>query len=149
MATTVETAHSKMVALIDNELGSGAMSPVASVYSYHGVADLALSGITVEPMTDVPVDTDGAIYMNEIVDNHEVTFSVRVHTGYAGGVHDVDGTAALMDDLVTALRTNLNLSDGYRIVGFGVQSYGAEFDESRSTGGELTITIHKVENYVN
>lgn len=149
MATTVETAQSKVVALIDNELGSGAGSPVANVYSYHGVANLVLDGITVEPVTNVPVDADAAIYMNEIVDNHEITFSVRVHTGYSGGVYDVDGTVSLMDDLVTVLRTNLDLSDGYRIIGFGVQSYNVGFDESRSTGAELMITIHKVENYVN
>jgi hypothetical protein len=149
MATTVETAHDKIVTLIDNELGSGAGSPVANVYSYHGVANLVLDGITVEPAANVPVEEDGAIYMNEIVDNHEVTFSIRVHTGYAGGVLDVDGTVTLMDDLVTALRTNLDLAGGYRIIGFGVQMYGAEFDESKSTGAELTITIHKVENYAN
>ena len=146
--TIVETAHAKLVALADAQVGTGLPSPLMTVYSYHHVANLLLDGLTVEPESNTPVSADGAIYENEVLDNHEITFTLRIHTGYSGGVRDVTGTIELMDTLITALRQNLNLGDGYRLMNYTAPEYRQEFDESRTTGAQLTITIHKVEQYV-
>ena len=144
----VKVAHGKLDALVQLKMGTGLPSPTVTVHSYHHVANLLLNAITIEPISNVPIENDGAIYSQEVVDNHEIGFSFRVHTAYSGGVVDIDGTIELMDTLITVLRQNLNLADGYRIMDFGVQDYRQEFTESRTTGAQLTLTVHKVKNYV-
>lgn len=147
MATTTETAHSKVVARLQAQVGSGLPTPLATVYGYHKVANMVLNAVTVEPVTNIPVAPDGAFGSNQFIDNHEITISIRVHTSYMNGVEDLDSTMELLDDVITAMKTSMDLGDRYKLMRFGAEGINIQFEDSQSVGAELLIIIHKVEGY--
>ena len=146
MSTTSASALSKVVTVLNS---GGHISPVYPVHNYHAVADLDLPSITVEVESNVPSESDKAFYAGSFVHNHHITLSIRVHTSYSGMPEDSAHSVTVMDEVITALNTNLNLADGYRIISFGAQSYNIEFAESKSVGAELKLVVHKVSDYVN
>lgn len=147
MATTTATAHSKVVARLQAQIGSGLPTPLATVYSYHKVANLVLDAITVEPLTNIPVTSDGGFGNSQFIDNHEITVSIRVHTSYSGGIERLDATMELTDLVITSMKTSMDLGDRYKLMGFSGEQLNAEFEESQSVGAEVLIIIHKVEGY--
>lgn len=113
-------------------------------YPRHNVAALLLPAVTAEVVSNVPVSNEGAIESSDKWDYHEIAVSVRVHTDYSGGVQDVDAQTAIMDLVITALRQNIDLGDGYRIRSWGNEVYGAEFVESASLGAETLVRVRKI-----
>lgn len=146
MATTAETAHSKLYTLLYNEF-TNIPTPVAYVYEHHGVADLALNAITVELLSIVRIDTDRAMNQSEIVEGWKIDFSVHIHTAYYGGVYDPDVSNTLTDDVTTLLWDTKTLDDGYRVFEVAGMTYRIEFDDSKTIGCEIRVTIIKVETY--
>lgn len=149
MATTTQTAHSKVVAILQSQIGTGLPTPLATIYSYHNVANMLLDAITVEPVANMPVVSDGGFGSSQFIDNHEITISVRVHTSYTGGVEDLVSTMDLLDRVMTAMKTSMDLGDRYKFMRFAAEQVNVTFDGSQSVGGEVIIIIHKVEGYAN
>lgn len=149
MATTTETAHTKIVTRLQAQVGSGLPTPLANVYDYHKVANLELDAVTVEPLSNIPIQSDGAFGSNQFIDNHEITISVRVHTSYLNGVEDLAGTLSLLDSVLTALVTGLDLGNRYKLMRYASEQVNAEFTDSYSVGAEVLVVIHKVEGYAN
>lgn len=138
------TAHSKVVALLD------AITPSASwgnVYSKHAVANLLLPSISIQVETDTPLDNDKAINQTELHDNRNVRLSVYIHTAYRLGPTDTVSAKTIVDEVIRELRTNIDLSDGYRIFDVLGVAYDVEHGSSATTGAEVQIDIHKVEFY--
>lgn len=126
-----------------------AVSPiVTNVYSRHNVADMTLPAVTVDVVSTVTTDDDGALSSTEFIDNYEITISARVHTGYIDDYKDASGTSAeIVDDVITILRDNMNMGDQYRLFRVNSEEFDLDFDESATTGAEVMITINKVERY--
>lgn len=147
MATTAATAHSKVYTLLYN-IFDDIPTPVASVYDYHGVADMSLNAITVEPSSMVSLDTDKAIYQAAPVENWAIGLSIQVHVAYSGGVYDADNAETLSDEVITLLWENQDLGDGYRVYDVSSVDFRVEFDDSKTIGCELKVIVRKVESYV-
>lgn len=147
MSTTTATAHSKVIARINAQMGSGLPTPLVTVYSYHAVANLLLDAITVEPISNIPVTSDSGFGDGQFIENHEIRVSIRIHTSYSGGIEKLATTLELIDETITALKSDINLGDRYMLMGFSGEAINLEFDESRSVGVELIVIIHKVEGY--
>jgi len=128
---------------------NGSVSPIlANVYSRHNVADMTLPAVTVDNFSTVTTEEDGALSGAEFIDNYEITLTVRVHTAYMGDYKDAGGTATeIVDDVITILRENMNLGDQYRLFKVNAEEFDLEFEESATTGAELTIIVNKVERY--
>jgi len=147
MSTTISTMHDKIYDLLDVELGSGLPTPVATIYKSHVVADLDLTGISVEPLSMISLDFDKAMYQSAPVENWAVGVSIRIHGAYLGGVFDVTAVSDLVDDIITILRENEDLGNGYRVYDISDVDFRVEFEESKTIGCEIKAIIRKVENY--
>jgi len=157
MSTTTATAHAKVIARLQSQFGGGdpspspspspLPSPVLNVYSYHAVANLVLDALTVEPISNIPVTTDAGFGSGQFIENHEIRISIRIHTSYAGGIEQLATTLDLLDEVITALKTSIDLGDRYMLMGFLGETINVEFAESQSVGAELIAIIHKVEGY--
>jgi hypothetical protein len=156
MSTTTTTAHSKVYNRLLDEVGIGVSpspspsptpSPLINIYPYHAVANLVLDAITVEPMSNIPVTSDSGFGTGQFIENHEIRISVRVHTSYAGGIEQLDATLELVDEVITAIKSNIDFGDRYILMGFASEGINIEFAESRSVGAEIIVIIHKVEGY--
>jgi len=144
MADITGTALSKLYAII-----TGDTSPVyANTYSRHNVANLVLPAVSVDVVGSVPDDT-GAFGSSEMVENHIITLSVRVHVAYLGGYYNSTTAISMIDDLRDEIlsRDNRNLSNGYRIDSVVSEVHNQEFSDSASLGSELIVTINKVGTY--
>ena len=126
-----------------------AVSPIlTNVYSRHNVADMTLPAVTVDNIATITIDDQGALEATEFIDNYEMTIAIRVHTSYTEDYKDADGvTAELVDDVITIMRDNMNLGDQYRLDKAFSEEFDVDFEESATSGAEVTITINKVERY--
>jgi hypothetical protein len=150
MSTTTATAHSKVYNRLLDEIGSGVSplpSPLVNVYSYHAVANLVLDAITVEPVSNIPVTSDAGFGAGQFIENHEIRISIRVHTSYSGGIEQLATTLELVDQVITAIKSDIDFGDRYMLMGFAGEGINLEFAESRSVGAEIIVIIHKVEGY--
>src|SRR4030042_125096 len=156
MSTTTTTAHAKVIARLQSQFGGGSSpspspsplpSPSLSVYSYHAVANLELDALTVEPISNIPVTSDSGFGDGQFIENHEIRISIRIHTSYSGGIEQLATTLDLVDEVITVLKTNIDLGDRYMLMGFLGETINVEFAESQSVGAEIIVIIHKVEGY--
>ena len=125
---------------------------MAEVFKGHNIADIAgLAGVpdavTIGVESNSPLTGDDALWSNDIVVNHEIILSIRAHTGWMLGPHYQETTVELMDDIIEKLKTNVTLSNGYRIMGFSTTFYREEFIESGTRGGQVNVALHKVTQY--
>lgn len=147
MSTTTVTAHSKVIARLNAQIGSGIPTPLVTVHSYHAIANLVLDAVTVEPISNVPVTTDAGFGSGQFIENHEITISIRIHTSYSNGIEQLDTTLDLVDEVITAIKQSIDYGDRYILMGFGGETINTEFAESQSVGAEIIVIIHKVEGY--
>ena len=104
--------------------------------------------VSVEAETDIPLTGDSALVSQELVDNRNMRVSIRIHTGYRLGPVDTSLSVDIADTVVRWLRENINLADGYRMFDVLAGAYNVEHTSSGTTGAEVFVDIHKVENYV-
>lgn len=118
-----------------------------TVYDTHTIAFLAIPAVTVEALTSTQIVGDEGVSNYDKFTNHEVVVSVRVHTGFVGGVADSEESTQLMDQVIDTIKKNLNM-DVYRVMDYEVIGINLEFEESQSIGAEAHITLHTIRNYV-
>jgi len=137
-------AHQKIVTLLSTHI---LLSSWDAVYSTHEKADLVIPSLSVEVETDIPLTDDAAIVTQELIDNHNVRLTIRIHINYRLGPVNTDSAVDIADDVIRWLRENINLADGYRVFDVIGVAYNVEHTSSGTTGSEVTIDIHKVEYY--
>lgn len=115
-----------------------------TVYNGHNIANMTLDAITVGVESHVPADLGLG---DDILINHEIILSIRVHTAYANQDHEQQATIELLDAIVTKLKQNISLPNQYRVMGFTAFNYRADFEESASRGGQVDIVLHIVKTY--
>lgn len=139
------TAHSKIVTLLTN------FSPSATwvnVYSTHNKANLIIPALSIDVIAETPVEEDEAINQSILVDNRSVELSIFIHSGYRLGYKNTAQAREMADEATRQLRENTDLGDGYWLFNVAGAAYDTAHDVSGTTGAEIRILIHKVENYV-
>lgn len=144
MATVSDTTHQKVFDLLD---GESASSTFNYVYDRHQTANMLLPSLSIEVNFETPIESDAAITAQELVDNKLCQLSIKVHTAYRLGYTDIETARVIVDEVITILRTNIDLSDGYRIFNVSGIVYNVEHGESATSGAELTVNVHKVVYY--
>lgn len=143
--SAADSAHSKIVTLLTN------YSPSATwinVYSTHNKANLIIPALSVEVDTDTPIDGDEAILQSELIDNRNIILSIFIHSGYRLGYKNTGQARLMTDEAIRQIRENIDLGDGYRVFDVIGAAYDTAHEVSGTTGAEIKISIHKVENYV-
>ena len=116
-------------------------------YKRHQVAAITLPAVTIGADGHKPTEDDHAKWMSDVIVNHAVTLSIRVHTSFVGATKDRANTTLYIDQIIEELKENINLTD-YRFMDFEVESYDEDFAESETNGGEIKIELHTVKKYV-
>lgn len=125
-------------------------SPVSiMVYPNHKIANLIIPALSVEVETTAPIPNNKAINQQELIDNWMIRISIKVHTGYRLGVFRVAESYQIADSVIRLLRENVDLQNGYRIFDVGGIAYNGDHTVSGTTGADIIVDVHKVENYQN
>ena len=116
------------------------------VYKRHDVANMTLPSITIEASEHEPIFGDNGNWSSDLLVNHRVVCTVRVHTGQVGGPLDRANTTLYLDQIVEVSKKNVN-NGLYRIMSFEVTAFNATFEESATTGGEIELTLNTLKVY--
>lgn len=142
----IETGRDKLYALMNTlktSMATGYDPTFSYVYNKHNVAALSLPAVT--------VDFEDATPENQIASDYNIknmmTFSIRVHTAYGGGIANGEKNARLLNSIVNKVKANIDLDDGYRVE--EVTDYRANeyFGESDTLGGSLMVAVSKFVEY--
>ena len=118
-------------------------------YNTHNVANLQLPAITTEGLNASEILGDEANWSSDLINNNVVFVSIHVHTGYLGGEPDPTESTLLIDEIIQVMSKNRNnLDDNYRFMQFFAVDMNVEFEDSQTTGAEMTVELHKIVNYV-
>ena len=152
MATTygtnhIGTAHAAIDTLMDalvTTMASGYDPAISYVYGKHATAKLQLNAVSIQLDTDPMVDF--GVSTGTLVD-HQIVFSIRVHTAYAGGIHDGTKNRRLLNSVINKLKANEELGSSYWIANIEIVSVDSEFEDSATIGGELMVTVTYMATY--
>lgn len=117
-------------------------------YKTHQVANMGLPSISIVGEDHVPIDDDRANWDSDLLTNHAITLSIRVHTGYEGGPTDIQSSTLYLDQIVESLKKNIEIPGNYRLMSFEITEFNTVFSESATTGGEIEIELHTLKNYI-
>lgn len=139
----IEAASDKLVALMEalkTTMVAGYDPTFSYVYTGHTVANLRLNAVTVELQDYEPSEVQGygAGSLSMMVN---VTFTIRVHTDYAGGVMDTVKNSRLLNSIANKLLKNNALGSDYFVRALRDIRARLEFEESATYGGELAVVI--------
>lgn len=116
------------------------------VYDHHDVAALLLNAVTIETEEynyEAPLGSDASV----VSVKYDITATIRVHTAYYLGGFDFQDNLDLLNSISNYLNEHRDLGDSYRIYNISPLQTRREFDESKSRGGELTVTIRIFRDY--
>lgn len=135
------TAHSKIDSLIDAlQTTLSTQDPkFTNVYDGHRVANLDVPAVTID-IEEIEEDVVGA---GSFVVRYYPHVSIRVHTGYLGGLNDTVKQRRLITSIVNKLRDNVGLADDYRIEDLRDIRIGEEFSGSATYGATVTAVVAK------
>lgn len=127
---------------------SGPSFTWGDVYSTHETADLDIPSLSVEVESAAPIESDKALVDSEVIDNWNVILSIRVHTGYRLGVVNTALSNAIVDELVTLLRTDLTIAAGFYVFNVVASAMNVSHESSGTTGAEVLVNIHVLAGYI-
>lgn len=112
----------------------------------HRVADLTFPAVTITPERNFPSTKDSAKWTSDIIINHVVEISIRVHTKYIGDIIDQRLNSYYMDEIIDVLNRNRDLGI-YRVMEFSTASYSEQFPDSGTSGAQVNVILHRVARY--
>ena len=135
-----DLARDKLTIMIEELITESALITPKIEYQYdrHKVAKLQLNAVTIDLEDAEPIweGIDGGPSVR-----WQLTFSLRVHTGYSGDHVDGRKVTRLCEGIANKLHQNLDLGSEYRMHGvLSITNY-QQFDESASVGGEVRARI--------
>lgn len=140
----VEDGRDKIKALLDTlvtAMATGYDPTLSYVYDGHHTADIRLNAATVD-FVDAEWSEEGVDAANRAVGIlWSLTYSVRVHVAYVGGIQDDVKTGRLLNSVANKLLANRSLDDGYGIDEVSNFVVGEEFPHTK--GGYLAVVVHK------
>lgn len=137
MSIIINEAHDKLYELMNAEFPS-------QTANYNTVAAMILPSVTVQAVSE---DENNEGWSNDILMRHLINVSIRVHTSFVGFARNNPAARAYVDHIITQVRSNIDLGDGYRVLEFKVSSMDTEFDDSKTRGAEIVVTVLKVERH--
>lgn len=141
--TSVETAVGLVLDLMEATFNP--FSGLTNVYGSHTVAALWLDAITVEPI-NVKIVSVGR--SNDDLADPMIEISIRIHTAYSGMPKDITRNVEMIDQIIEALKTHINLAtNDYRIVQVEVTALDEEFTESATLGAQVNIVVQTLQRY--
>lgn len=145
-ADVFSDAIDKVYTLMDAlKTAMSASDPTFSyVYKGHHKAALQLNAVTVDCVGSGSDHVAGNAM--QVID-HTILISVRVHTAYAGGIIDGLQNARLLNSIQSYLFANVWLGDNYIIEQIYDAERAVDFDESKTRGGEIHVTIKAMKEY--
>ena len=142
----LETGRDKLYALMDalkTSMATGYDPTFSYLYAKHNVANLVLNAVT--------IDFEDATPENQIASDYHIknimTFSIRVHTAYGGGIADGEKNARLLNSIINKVKANINLDDGYRVEVVTDYKANEYFEESDTIGGSVMVAVSKFVEY--
>lgn len=138
----IETASDKLITeltALKSTMASGYSPTFSYLYQKHDTANLQLNAVSVD-LESIEADYEGGIPNGPRV-RYMMTFSVRVHTAYSGGVMDGQTNHRLLNSVANKLMGNLDLASGYRIMGITEIVNREAFDDSATLGGHLNVVV--------
>lgn len=142
----IPTGRGYIKALMDDLITDlvGSTPELNYAYERHNKANLKLNTVTIEFETTEDVDKAANDYRVQ----YPMAFSLRIHTGYAGGEVRSKTSTALLNSIINKLKNNIKITtDTYRIGGqAGVPAIqniqmNQSFDESGTTGASLVVVV--------
>lgn len=115
-------------------------------YKTHVVANLTLPAVTIGATLNEPVEDDRANWSTDLLINHSVTLSIRVHTAFVGNTHDRENATLYVDQIIEELQTNLTLGV-YRLMRFEVSEFDILFEETETYGAVILAELHTAKVY--
>lgn len=137
----IETGRDKLKALMDALITSMATDDPKISYAYdgHHTADIRLPGVTVDFES---ADWDDSYPSRPTIALYwAMTFSLRVHAAYVGGIMDGVKTSRLLNSLCNKLCSNRDLDDGYHISQVGGVASRETF--GHTLGGTVVVIVNK------
>lgn len=147
MATTfgeawLPTVRAKLLALMQElmlDMQTQDISPrLGYAYDTHYTPDILLYSVSIEHVGTSEVDIASGVPL--MITNYP-SFTLRVHTDYAGGDYDALVAEQLITSVVNKLRVNYDLEDCNRVWAIvditGIQ----EFADSATIGAQCTVQI--------
>lgn len=115
-------------------------------YKMHSVANLTLPAITIGASVNVPLEDDYAVWSTDLLTNHLVSVTIRIHTAFAGNTQDRINATLYTDQVIEELKTNLELGL-YRLMRFEVSEFNIFFEETETYGAEILAEYHTAKVY--
>ena len=146
--TWSETARDLLVALmreLKDTLASGYDPTFSYVYERHNEV-MSLPAVSIDIADAVDSIYEARSVTNAIV-AYYIPFSVRVHIDYADGVQDGQKTTRLLNSVVNKLEGNRTLQASYYVDEVKAMRALAEFSESDTLGGEVTVIVQILINH--
>lgn len=118
-----------------------------TIHKGHNIANMALNAVTIGVESSEATNESLGDIQNDRTVDHQIVYSVRVHTAYINDGHKQQATIELMDAIVTKMKKNINLSSDYRLIGVSPQALREEFTESATKGGQVNIMLRSTRIY--
>ena len=115
-------------------------------YQTHNVAAISLPAVTLGAVENYPLEDDRAIWSTDLLTNHLVSVSIRIHTAMEGNAHDRVAATLFADQVIEELKTHLVLGN-YRLMRFEVVGMDLYFPESETHGAEILAELHTAKVY--
>jgi len=138
----IETGNDKIKTLIDaliTSMAEGYDPAIAYAYQSHNRAYILLNAVTIDfENAEQMLECAGSV---SAATEYLLTYSIRVHTDYNGGVMDGQKNARLLNSIMNKFKANFYLGDDYKFWGFHEMEPRMTFDESPTVGGQVMITL--------
>ena len=137
----LKTGQDKLKALIDalkTTMAVGYDPTFSYTYEGHQNANMEFSAVSIDSVSET---TEPLAWQGNIVINHEVEYSIRVHIGYTDDLIDEVKASRLITSVANKLWGNLILGDNFKIIGVTEIIHNVQFEETDTTGAELFVTV--------
>ncbi len=138
----IENGNDKIKTLMDElitTMATGYEPAISYAYQSHNRAYILLNAVTIdfEGADNLPLGSGDNANLNGFI----LTYSIRVHTAYNGGIMDGQKNSRLLNSVINKMKVNFDLSDGYKFWGMHELNPRQTFDESPTLGGQVMIDI--------
>lgn len=120
-------------------LGALSLADVNQIAAGHNLARLLPPTITVG--IDAVEASPTFVNTGANVHAYKLTASVRIHTGFVGESSELALAQSIAQSVTNYMRATTDLGSGYRVLAVPSVELNRTFDETATTGGQVTITI--------
>jgi len=126
-----------------------------NVYDNHSVAAMIIpagsGSLSIGSLENVMNEDDDAVYDNELIENHMISFEIRCHTAFITEYSTIPQPfidRSVTDNVIGLIwgKLNSDLGDYYRVHTVGPVAYNQTFEST--LGASIVVVIEKVKEYI-